>query len=147
MLGLLFLVMQPAPQPYSLAAVREKRREVGQLVRIVTWPLRAGLRRIAEMSIWRCEMAEQMIFGGVRRALINDAITALSQRGVIIAASDVGVSEFNGPMGRYRVSWSYNEEAQEMTLILERKPFLVPMSKIRSKVKELLAEKGIYEVA
>ncbi len=84
-------------------------------------------------------MAEQMDFI-VTRGQLEDARKRLGEAGFNITG-DVGTVKEKG----FVVSYSYNEPAARLTLVLEKKPFLIPVSVIKGKVRKALADEGIKE--
>lgn len=87
-------------------------------------------------------MAERMILGGVTRDKLNEA------RRQILAASGIPLEGDAATVrsGGYEVAYSYNEAAGELTLILERKPRLVPVWAIKRGILSRVKDFGIYEV-
>lgn len=84
-------------------------------------------------------MAEQMDFI-VTRGQLEDARKRLGEAGFNIIG-DVGTVKEKG----FVVSYSYNEPAARLTLVLEKKPMFIPVSVIKGKVRKALADEGIKE--
>ena len=136
-LALALIFLQPPMDGWRLE--RERAGTVGRLTR----PVRlAAWRWVASWSIWRRSMAEKITFGGIDRHKLDEAITRLAAAGIPVSG-DAGEVTRDG----YTVRYSYNEAAGELTLILVRKPLLVPASMVRRRLKAELAKEGISERA
>lgn len=134
-LALLFL--QP-PAQHDAVAVAQQQVAAEQKARglVLKW----AARKFLNLSIWRTHMAEQMRFS-VSRGKLEESRGRLAAAGIPVVG-DAGEVTQRG----FTVAYAYNEQAAELTLILKRKPILIPASMIKSKVREALEKEGIREL-
>ena len=135
--SLAFIFLQP-PAQHDAVAVAQQQVAAEQKARglVLKWVA----RKFLNLSIWRTHMAEQMRFS-VTREKLEDSRKRLSEAGIPVIG-DAGEVTQRG----FTVAYSYNEPAAELTLILKRKPILIPASMIKDKVREALEKEGIREL-
>lgn len=85
---------------------------------------------------------EQIILGGVTRPKLDEARRQIFEASGMAIDGDAGTVESGGYKGSYR----FDEADQRLTLILERKPRLVPAWAIRRGILGRVKDFGIYEV-
>jgi hypothetical protein len=85
-------------------------------------------------------VAEEITFAGVTREKLTEARERLMEQGIPIG-SDVGMVTKGG----YTVGYVYDQPSECLTLTLLKKPWMVPVSMIRRKLKAALAAEGIFE--
>lgn len=86
-------------------------------------------------------MTETMTFAGVTADKFDEAVALLTGDGVAVPG-DYGDIESRGLQVRY----SYDRAHGRLTVGLLKKPFLVPLSLLKAKVRSALAGRGITEV-
>lgn len=86
-------------------------------------------------------MAERIILANVTRDKLELARERIKREGGLDLQGDTGSVAQKG----YEATYSYNEPAAELTLILTRKPRLVPVWAVRSKLLGAVKDFGIYE--
>jgi len=134
------LMPPPALPPQPLDAWRWERERSAQWRKVL-----APVRRWVWNAIrgwWRCDVAEQVVYGGVSREKLEKARSRILEAAGFSVPGDAGFAKHGG----FEVTYSYNEPACELTLILERKPRFVPVWAIKRKLKAELDKEGIYEV-
>ena len=87
-------------------------------------------------------MAETMILAGVTRDKLDEARRQILEASGLSLEGDVGTVEGGG----YKASYRFDEASGRLTLVLERKPRLVPAWVIRRGILARVKDFGIYEV-
>jgi hypothetical protein len=85
-------------------------------------------------------VAEQITFAGVTPEKLAEARGRLMEQGIPVGGN-IGMVTKDG----YTVSYLYDEPSECLTLTLHKKPWIVPASLIRRKLKAALAAEGIFE--
>lgn len=87
-------------------------------------------------------MADTMVLGGVTRAKLDEARRQILDASGLSLDGDSGTVDSRG----YTVAYRFDEASGRLTLVLERKPRLMPAWAIRRGILARVKDFGIYEV-
>lgn len=87
-------------------------------------------------------MADTLVLGGVTRAKLDEARRQILDASGLSLDGDSGTVDSDG----YTVAYRFDEASGRLTLVLERKPRLIPAWAVWRDIRKRVKDFGIYEV-